>query len=55
MGLRDRIQTMGFGLPDMGALQRQFDEKFGELVDHLVEINATLGLILEELRKGPAQ
>ena len=50
MAIRNRLMGM---FPDMGGLQRQFDEKFGELVDHLVQINATLGEILAELRKNP--
>lgn len=43
--------------PDLSKYQTMFDEKFGELNDHLVQILRTLELILEELRtpKGAPQ
>lgn len=47
-----RNKLMGL-MPDMGKLQTMFDERFGELIDHLVQINNTLQLILEELRGRP--
>lgn len=50
MRLRDRVRTMGFGLPDMGQLRSMFDEKFSELLDQLVAIRSTLEQILAELR-----
>ena len=45
--MRNRLMGM---FPDVNALRSMFDEKFGELIDHLVQINATLGEILAELR-----
>lgn len=49
MGLRDRVRTMGFGLPDMGQLRSMFDEKFQELLDELRQIRA----VLEQIRDKP--
>jgi len=49
MALRDRIRTMGFGLPDMGALKSMFDEKFNELIDELRAIRG----VLEQIRDKP--
>lgn len=49
MGLRDRIQTMGFGLPDMGQLKSMFDEKFNELLEELRAIRG----VLEQIRDKP--
>jgi len=52
--MRNRLMGM---FPDLSKYQTMFDEKFGELNDHLVQIQRTLELILEEMRKpdAPAQ
>lgn len=47
MPIRNRLMGM---FPDIGSIRSEMDEKFGELVDHLVQINATLELVLAELR-----
>jgi hypothetical protein len=49
MALRDRIRTMGFGLPDMGQIRSMFDEKFQELLDELRAIR----VVLEQIRDKP--
>jgi hypothetical protein len=50
MGFRDRVRTMGFGLPDMGAIRDQMDQKFQELLDELRAIRGVLDAILAETR-----
>ena len=49
MKLGSRIRSMGFGLPDMGAMKTMFDEKFNELLDELRQIRA----VLEQIRDKP--
>lgn len=49
MALKDRIRTMGFGLPDIGELRSMFDEKFNELLDELRTIRG----VLEQIRDKP--
>lgn len=50
MALRDRIRTMGFGLPDMGKLTDEFNAKFGELRDRLDTIIERLDTLIAETR-----
>ena len=50
MALKDRIRTMGFGLPDMGKLTSMFNEKFDALIGKLDEMLVVLRDILGELR-----
>lgn len=52
MALRDRIQKMGFGLPDMGKLTDEFNAKFGELRDRLDTIIERLDTLIGQ--KGPS-
>jgi hypothetical protein len=47
--LRERVRTMGFGLPNMGQIRAMFDEKFQELLDELRAIRA----VLEQIRDKP--
>jgi hypothetical protein len=49
MGIRDRLQTMGFGLPDMGAIRDMMDQRFNELLDELRAIRG----VLEQIRDKP--
>lgn len=51
MAVKDRIRAMGFGLPDMGAIRSELNDKFEELKDELRQIRA----VLEQIRdKGAA-
>jgi len=43
---RNRVRTMGFGLPDMGAIRSELDEKFTMLLDELRHIRG----VLEQIR-----
>jgi hypothetical protein len=47
MGLRDRVRTMGFGLPDMGKLTDMFNDKFDRLIAKLDEIL----IVLQDIRR----
>lgn len=50
MGIKDRVRTMGFGLPDISGMQNQLNEKFEQLIAELHTMQGTLGDILAELR-----
>lgn len=49
--LRDRIRTMGFGLPDMGAIRDDLHESFDKLYAVLLEIRDELRLQRQEAPK----
>lgn len=42
MAVKDRLRTMGFGLPDVGAIRSDLNEKFDRLYGVLVEIRDIL-------------
>lgn len=42
MPLKDKLRTMGFGLPDMGKIEGMFTQKFDQLIAKLDEILAEL-------------
>lgn len=53
MPLKDRIQKMGLGFPDVGKLTDEFNAKFGELRDRLDTIIERLDTLIAQ-RGGPS-
>lgn len=49
MPIKDRLRTMGLGLPDMGKMTTMFNEKFDLLIAKLDEI------LVELRRQGEAK
>lgn len=50
MPLKERLRTMGFGLPNVGEIRSEMNAKFGELVDRLDTVIERLTEIRDELR-----
>lgn len=53
MALKDKIRSMGFGLPDMGKLTESFEAKFGELRDRLDTIIERLDTLITQGKGSP--
>lgn len=50
MGLRDRVRSMGLGLPDMGRLTDMFDQRFEELIGEIRQMRQLLTEIRDQGR-----
>lgn len=55
MPFRERIQRMGFGIPNMGEIRGELDAKFEELVTELRAIRSVLDALLAETMKQTPQ
>lgn len=60
MAIKDRLRTMGFGLPDFSAMESKLDDRFEDLIGELRTMHGVLNdirtVLMERLpEKGAPQ